>query len=89
VADLAGGGLLPPSASAGIAAQLPGADLVIVVDAPDSVLLSRLKPGDEAAHVLARAAVYRDLAAQCGARLLSSDDAGSVAESVLAAEARA
>lgn len=46
--------------------QLPRADLPLLVDAEDAILTLRLKEGDAIGDVLARAALYRRLAAELG-----------------------
>ena len=78
VADLVAGNLLSVAEAPEIAARLPRPDVGVILSVPGDVLLSRREIADDPSALLARDALYRELAPGLGAHLLDAREDSAV-----------
>mgnify|MGYP001589092650 CR=1 FL=1 len=78
IADLVAGGVLDAAKTLAVIGRLPAADLALVADVPDGVLIERLNPGDDPELVTSRARSYRELAALTTAQLVDGRDTATI-----------
>jgi thymidylate kinase len=76
-ADLVAGGVVTIAQLPRLVTRLAPAPATFVLDADDDELVARLKPGDDPARVIKRAALYRDIAMQLGCETLDARAAGA------------
>jgi hypothetical protein len=79
-ADLVAGGVVSAQALSGITARLRPADLSLLATVPDDVLLARRESQDDPSLLVERAALYRSLAPEFGARPIDTSGALSFSE---------